>query len=49
VAAITTDALPTTVPRPADSRLATDRLRQAFGVHLPDWQTALEHTLEQIL
>jgi len=49
VTAITTDAFPTPAPRPADSRLATERLRQAFGVRLPDWQTALDHTLEQIL
>ncbi|MEX0385353.1 dTDP-4-dehydrorhamnose reductase [Spiribacter pallidus] len=49
VAAISTEDFPTPAPRPADSRLATDRLRQVFGVHLPDWQTALEHTLEQIL
>lgn len=34
--------------RPANSRLDTTRLRQAFGLHLPSWQQGLDHVLDQI-
>jgi dTDP-4-dehydrorhamnose reductase len=36
--AIPTSAYPTPARRPANSVLANDRLRDAFGIALPDWQ-----------
>ena len=49
VAPIPTRDFPTPAPRPADSRLDTRRLQATFGLCLPAWPTALDHTLEQIL
>ena len=49
IAAITTAQFPTPAPRPADSRLSTTKLENTFGLTLPDWRVALDHTLEQIL
>jgi dTDP-4-dehydrorhamnose reductase len=36
-------------PRPANSRLNTARLRNTFGVHLPDWKQGIRHLLDDIL
>ncbi|CAG2140136.1 dTDP-4-dehydrorhamnose reductase [Cupriavidus yeoncheonensis] len=41
-------AYPLHAPRPANSRLDTGKLRQAFGIHLPDWQYGVHHLLDQI-
>lgn len=49
VRAITTAEYPVPAPRPANSRLDTSRLQQAFGLRLPPWQDGLEHVLQQIL
>jgi len=49
VAAIATAAYPTPARRPHNSRLATDKLRAAFGLVLPDWQTGVERMLSEIL
>ena len=49
IKAITTAEYPTAARRPANSRLDTARFRQIFGLHLPSWQSELQHILEQIL
>jgi dTDP-4-dehydrorhamnose reductase len=49
VAPIPTSAYPLPARRPANSRLDTMRLRQTFGLTLPDWQHGLDHVLDQIL
>lgn len=45
---LTTSEYPTPARRPANSRLDTRKLRQTFGLHLPDWQQGLKHVLQQI-
>ena len=40
---------PLPAPRPANSRLDTARLRETFGVYLPDWRQGVHHMLDQIL
>ncbi|SPA26392.1 TDP-rhamnose synthetase, NAD(P)-binding [Cupriavidus taiwanensis] len=42
-------AYPLPAPRPANSRLDTSKLRQTFGIHLPDWQQGVHYLLDQIL
>jgi dTDP-4-dehydrorhamnose reductase len=42
-------AFPTPAKRPLNSRLATDRLRRAFGVALPPWQRGVERMLGEVL
>ena len=46
---IPTMEYPTPARRPLNSRLDTHKLRDTFGLHLPDWKSALDHVLEQIL
>jgi dTDP-4-dehydrorhamnose reductase len=46
---ITTADYPLPAPRPSNSRLDTSRLRQTFGLELPDWQSGLDHVLQQII
>ncbi len=46
---IATEDYPTPAKRPANSRLDTQKLRDAFGLTLPDWRGSLDHVLEQIL
>ncbi|MBU1363477.1 MAG: dTDP-4-dehydrorhamnose reductase [Gammaproteobacteria bacterium] len=46
---ITTADYPLPAPRPSNSRLDTSRLRQTFGLELPDWNSGLDHVLQQIL
>ncbi|SPA50724.1 TDP-rhamnose synthetase, NAD(P)-binding [Cupriavidus taiwanensis] len=48
IEAIPSTAYPLPAPRPANSRLDTGKLRQAFGIHLPDWQQGVHHLLDQI-
>lgn len=48
VRAITTAEFPTPTRRPADSRLATDKLAAIYGVRLPHWRDALETCLDDI-
>lgn len=45
VQAIAASAYPAAAQRPANSRLDTARLRQAFGVHLPHWRQGVERML----
>ena len=40
---------PAKAVRPANSRLDTTRLRQTFGIHLPDWRIGLDRMLSEIL
>lgn len=49
VQAITTAEYPLPAPRPANSCLATTRLRGTFGLCLPDWRQGLEHVMTQLL
>ena len=46
---IPTSAYPTPAKRPANSRLSTERLRQTFGLQLPDWRHGANHVLTQLL
>ena len=45
---ITTAEFPTPANRPANSRLNSSKLRQAFGVALPSWQQGVSDCIEQI-
>ena len=47
--AIPTSAYPTPAPRPLNSRLDTHKLRERFGVHLPDWESGVRRLLDEIL
>ena len=49
VLAITTADYPLPAPRPANSCLDTTRLRDTFGLCLPDWRQGLQHVLTQLL
>jgi dTDP-4-dehydrorhamnose reductase len=40
---------PTPAVRPLNSRLATQKLQQAFGLTLPHWQTGAERMLTEVL
>lgn len=46
---ITTAEYPLPAPRPANSRLSTQKLQETFGLRLPPWQEGLSHMLQQIL
>ena len=49
VLAIPTADYPTPARRPLNSRLATAKLQQAFGLTLPPWQQGVERMLNEIL
>jgi dTDP-4-dehydrorhamnose reductase len=49
VEAIPTSAYPTPAQRPLNSRLDTTQLREAFGLHLPPWQSGVERMLIEFL
>ena len=49
ILAVPSSAFPTAALRPHNSRLATARLRQAFGLTLPDWKTGVDRWLTEIL
>ena len=42
-------AFPTPAQRPANSRLDTRKLQQAFGLTLPAWQRGVDRMLDEIL
>lgn len=46
---IPTSDYPTPAARPLNSRLATHRLQQAFGLTLPHWQVGVERMLTEVL
>ena len=45
---VPTTAYPTPAKRPLNSRLSTDKLRSAFGLVLPAWQSGVERLLTEI-
>jgi dTDP-4-dehydrorhamnose reductase len=49
IRAVPSTAFATAAKRPANSRLATGKLRQAFDLVLPDWQTGVERMLTEVL
>jgi dTDP-4-dehydrorhamnose reductase len=49
IEAVPTSAFPTPAKRPHNSRLNTTKLRSAFNLHLPHWQTGVERMLTEIL
>ena len=49
IQAIPTRDYPTPAQRPLNSRLATGRLQQAFGLKLPHWQAGVERMLTEVL
>ncbi|NSL54050.1 dTDP-4-dehydrorhamnose reductase [Uliginosibacterium aquaticum] len=49
VSPIPTSAYPTPATRPLNSRLATTKLQQAFGLTLPHWQKGVARMLTEIL
>ena len=46
---IPTSAYPTPAARPLNSRLDTRKLRERFGLHLPDWESGVRRMLAEIL
>lgn len=46
---VATSAFPTPARRPANSRLNTAKLRHAFGLVLPAWQSGVERMLSEVL
>ncbi|MCT7297531.1 dTDP-4-dehydrorhamnose reductase [Ralstonia sp. CHL-2022] len=49
IEAVPASTYPRIATRPENSCLDTHKLRQTFGLHLPDWQSGIHHLLEQIL
>jgi len=49
IAPVASSAFPTPAQRPLNSRLDTRKLKQAFGLTLPDWQTGVERMLREVL
>lgn len=49
VTPITTAEYPTPARRPANSRLATDRLRELYGIAPPPWRQSLDKALDEAL
>ncbi|MFJ2458785.1 dTDP-4-dehydrorhamnose reductase [Pseudomonas neuropathica] len=49
VNAIETTAYPTPALRPLNSRLNTQKLRDNFSLHLPDWQSGVTRMLREVL
>jgi dTDP-4-dehydrorhamnose reductase len=49
IAAVASSAFPTAARRPHNSRLDTQRIRQAFGLNLPHWQDGVDRMLTEIL
>jgi dTDP-4-dehydrorhamnose reductase len=48
IQAIATDQYPLPAPRPANSRLNTQRLQCRFGVKLPDWQAGVDAVIDSL-
>lgn len=48
IISISSSAYPSPASRPLNSRLDTQKLRHAFGLHLPDWQQGVSRALREI-
>jgi dTDP-4-dehydrorhamnose reductase len=48
VTAITTADYPSPARRPANSRLNCERLRQSFGLELPNWRVGVESCVARL-
>jgi dTDP-4-dehydrorhamnose reductase len=48
IEAVPTSAFPTPAKRPHNSRLDTNKLRDAFGLTLPPWQAGVERMLTEV-
>ena len=48
IQAIRTDEYPLPAPRPANSRLDTQRLQSRFGLAMPDWRVGVDAVLERL-
>ncbi len=48
IAAVPTTAFPTPARRPLNSRLATAKLRERFGLALPDWRAGVDRMLAEV-
>jgi dTDP-4-dehydrorhamnose reductase len=46
---VPTSAFPLPAPRPKNSRLATSKLQDTFGLNLPHWQSGITRMLTEIL
>ncbi|HWH84415.1 MAG TPA: dTDP-4-dehydrorhamnose reductase [Burkholderiaceae bacterium] len=46
---VPTSAFPTPAKRPGNSRMNTTKLRTAFGLRLPSWQSGVERMLTEVL
>ncbi len=49
IEAVPTSAFPTPARRPLNSRLSSARLRERFGLVLPDWRQGVERMLAEVL
>jgi dTDP-4-dehydrorhamnose reductase len=49
IEAVPTEGFPTTAKRPRNSRLDTRKLRDTFGLALPDWRQGVERMLTEVL
>ncbi|HEY2860366.1 MAG TPA: dTDP-4-dehydrorhamnose reductase [Terracidiphilus sp.] len=49
VTPISSDAWPSPAPRPRYSVLSNEKLRERFGVVLPDWKTELDRTFDRLV
>ena len=46
---IPSSAYPLPARRPANSRLSTEKLRQNFGLNLPDWQVGVARVMDELV
>jgi dTDP-4-dehydrorhamnose reductase len=46
---ISTAQFPTPARRPLNSRLNTEKLRETFSIHLPDWRSGVTRMLKEVL
>jgi len=49
IAPIPTSAYPLPAPRPANSRLSTEKIRRTFGIELPAWQVGVDAILDTLI
>ncbi|MBM5573560.1 sugar nucleotide-binding protein [Deefgea sp. CFH1-16] len=49
IKAIPASDYPVPAPRPANSRLNTQKLQSTFGLELPDWQVGVQQVMTQLM